>query len=851
MLRIRGLTYVLPSGKKVLDGIDLDLPDTGLFLIEGDSGSGKTTLFNAVGGLDHFEGRIDYPGGISVDGYNPRKIDPYRVRHIGYVMQTPVFDEALTLLENMELRLALAGISPEGKEEDIHSILERVGLDIYALRDAGDLSSGQKQRFSLALALAVQPAILLADEPTANLDSETSRTIARVLREESEKRLVICSSHDDDTFRNIAVAIYLVRSGKIKKQADRVTGSAKKENISDSSITYIEDSREAKKIALKNATCPKPPHSWVKRVMLILLGLVCSLAVNIVYGVDFNLSEDGDMYRIPGAIFGESREGSLEVMSPAIQMEMYENLEESGAIGTVRPSFALNSGYGFEFSEDINTTQRAALIDATTASVEVDPGKVRISQGLYDLLIENYRPLATVGDEVLFGSTFTIPVAGYEAEYIVSDRIVNSPSVTCYIDLGGDADSLIWTALYVGSQTDLIEQLTGANIEYVSQGSDTYGAVDVSRPLFERLCRSRGAEISTVRTEIYQGDTAVDYVLEVVCELGDIRFTSRDGTDDSDGYTIYLPSLGVDSYPSLSSESFTETLFRSVFLTRSIASYTSPYPDYTRMESVSSPLFMGGRTDLQITQFDTPSVIDEGYIVGYSVEMYVREDLYQQLEAIGSLSTGSWYELVVKGTYPISDHAPLFAIEGDKMTRFALFIRDWNYTEGSQQTLVPFISSIDTERTVQYLTEHYPEFQAVSTERYIVDNIYSGYVVNIYMPVICAVALIILLSLTLFVIGALRNSRDRISQQRILGHFRWHFVLRNGLKELVESLVFFLVPYVIVTVAEATTYALLTPLWLVMILPIMVLLVSVLTVCLASFLTVRKPPRLLAAERYR
>lgn len=852
MLSIRGLTYVLPSGRKVLDGVDMDLPDIGLILVEGDSGSGKTTLLNAVGGLDDFDGKIDYPGGFSVDGYQPRRIDPYRVRHIGYVTQTPAFDDSLTLVENMDVRLSLAGISPDDREEDIHAILERVGLDIYSLRHAGDLSTGQKQRFSLALALVTCPEILLADEPTANLDRDTAQIIAEVLREESQRSLVICSSHDDDTFRDIADLIYFVKGGKIEKEVDRISESQKVEQVSDVSITLEKASRQTAEIPLKHAVCPKPSHSWVRRVVLVLLGLVCSLAVNIVYGVDANLSEDGDLYRFPGAVFGESTDGSLEAMSPIAQMQMYEDLEESGAVGTVRPSFALNGGYGFEFGEDIESTSRVAIIDASTAGVEVDPGEVRISQGLYDLLVENYRPLSTVGDDVLFGTTFTLPVDGYETEYTVSDKLVDSPSVTCYIDLSGDVDDLIWTALYAGSESDLIAELSGASIEYVQKGSDTYQGVDVSRPLFERLCAARGAEISTVRSDIYDaGNSVVGSVYEVVCELGGIQFTVREGTDDDDGYVIYLPSNDEDCYPSLSSTDFMRTVFRSVFRTQGIASYTSPHPDYTRIESVSSPVFMGGRQDLNITLFDTPEVIYSGYDGGYSVEICVREDFYQLLESAGSLSAGSWYALSVYGTYPVSDNAPLFAIEGSEATRFALFIRDWDYRDGSRQTLVPFISSVDSEKTIRYLNRNYPEFQAVSVERYISDNVYDGYVVNICIPVICAVTLVLLLAIALFVVSAFRAARDRISQQRILGYFRWHFVFRIGFRELVESLVFFLVPYVTVTVAEAATYILLTPIWLVLILPLAVLIVALLIASLASFLTIRKPPRLLAAERYR
>lgn len=857
MIRIRGLTYALSSGRKILDEVDLILPDSGLILLDGDSGSGKTTLLNCIGGLDDFEGTIEYPGGVLVRGYQARRIDPYRACHIGYLMQTPIFDERLSLVANMQVRLSLAGVSPQEKTEEIHSVLERVGLGIYSLRLAGDLSTGQKQRFGLAMALVVEPDLLLADEPTANLDTDTASTIASILREEAEKRLIVCSSHDDDSFDRIADAIYSIRSGKIECIGERHvsyadSGTDNPDGFPSEKSTRFDGARRI----LRYAECPKPSHSWVRRIILIFLGLLCSLAVNIVYGVDNNLSEDGDIYRIPGAVYGEGADEGSGVMSPSVQMEMYERIEETGALGTVRPSFDISGGYGFSFGEEMSSSRMVAIADGTLSGIEIDPGEVRISTGLYDYLVENYRPLTTAGDRALYESTFTLPVGGFDTRFTISERLVDDPSLTCYVDLYGDVDYLVETALYAGSDSDILSLLTGSIVEYVADGSPINNAFDVSRPLFERLMEARGVEISSVRQAIEYRDpitgdiTVTGYVRRVLCSFGDLTFTMREGSTEDDGYRIYL-EIENESLGYASQYNFLRYVLQSVFFTDSIASYTYPFPDYARIVSTSSPVFMSGRSDLDASALPDAEIVSLGYGGDFTIRIYMREDLYELFERVDPGDLHTWYAIDVIGTYGCTDNAPIFAIEGSPETRFALYIRDWDPGEHSRQVLLPFIYSVDVDRTISYLGENYPEFLAVTPELYISDNVYDGYVVAIFIPVICILSLVLIIAIAAFVIGAYRSDKDRISRQRIEGFRRWHLVMRMSIGELVESFVFFLLPYLIVTVAETGTYILLTPIWLVVTLPIAVILLSVGIASLFSLLTMRKPPRLLAAERYR
>ncbi len=176
--------------QKVLENASLSLPSTGLVCLVGPSGSGKSTILNAIGGLISYDGTILYDG-------NEVAIEEYRRNHIGYIFQDFLLFDNLSVRDNLKVGLALADVYDEKEvSRRTEILLKAVGLNINSSRSAGALSLGQKQRVAIARALANSPKILLADEPTGNLDSKNSLRIMDILKSLSKDRLVLMVTHN-------------------------------------------------------------------------------------------------------------------------------------------------------------------------------------------------------------------------------------------------------------------------------------------------------------------------------------------------------------------------------------------------------------------------------------------------------------------------------------------------------------------------------------------------------------------------------------------------------------------------------------------------------------------------------
>ena len=180
--------------------VDLDLvilPDR-FTVISGPSGSGKTTLLNLIGCIDRPDSGTIMVGGKPVQTMDDDTLSDFRARHLGFVFQNFNLLQVLTAYENVEYPLVLAGMAPERRRSRVEKLLEAVGLSDRAGNRPGQLSGGQRQRVAIARALARKPQIVLADEPTANLDSKTGTEIIDLMRSMQRRYHVsfIFSSHD-------------------------------------------------------------------------------------------------------------------------------------------------------------------------------------------------------------------------------------------------------------------------------------------------------------------------------------------------------------------------------------------------------------------------------------------------------------------------------------------------------------------------------------------------------------------------------------------------------------------------------------------------------------------------------
>ena len=223
MLQIRDIHKEYKTGnlvQKALDGVSLNLRDNEFVAILGPSGSGKTTLLNIIGGLDRYDKGDLIINGVSTKRYKDRDWDSYRNHTIGFVFQSYNLIPHQTVLSNVELALTISGISGKERKQRALDALDKVGLREQAHKKPNQMSGGQMQRVAIARALVNDPDILLADEPTGALDTETSIQVMDLLKEVAKDRLVVMVTHNPELAEEYATRIVKLKDGKIIADSD-------------------------------------------------------------------------------------------------------------------------------------------------------------------------------------------------------------------------------------------------------------------------------------------------------------------------------------------------------------------------------------------------------------------------------------------------------------------------------------------------------------------------------------------------------------------------------------------------------------------------------------------------------
>ena len=212
--------YKVASGDvHALKGVSLEFRENEFVCILGASGCGKTTLLNIIGGLDHYTSGDLVIEGRSTKDYKDRDWDVYRNHRIGFIFQSYNLIPHQTVLGNVELALTIAGVGREERKRRAVEALTRVGLGGELNKKPNQLSGGQMQRVAIARALVNNPAILLADEPTGALDSETSVQIMDLIKEIAGERLVIMVTHNPDLAYQYASRIVRLKDGLVESDS--------------------------------------------------------------------------------------------------------------------------------------------------------------------------------------------------------------------------------------------------------------------------------------------------------------------------------------------------------------------------------------------------------------------------------------------------------------------------------------------------------------------------------------------------------------------------------------------------------------------------------------------------------
>lgn len=227
MLEIKKITKIYQTEgfkQTALNKVSVNFRKSEFAAILGPSGSGKTTFLNIIGGLDKYTSGDLIINNVSTKNYSDRQWDSYRNHRVGFVFQSYNLINHQTILKNVELALTLSGISKDQRKERAIKALKDVGLEKHMNKKPNQLSGGQMQRVAIARALVNNPEIILADEPTGALDSETSVQIMKILKDISKEKLVIMVTHNPDLAKEYASRIINIKDGEITSDSNPFDG---------------------------------------------------------------------------------------------------------------------------------------------------------------------------------------------------------------------------------------------------------------------------------------------------------------------------------------------------------------------------------------------------------------------------------------------------------------------------------------------------------------------------------------------------------------------------------------------------------------------------------------------------
>ena len=333
MLQIRDICKEYRTGslvQKALDHVSLSLRDNEFVAILGPSGSGKTTLLNIIGGLDRYDSGDLIINDVSTKKYKDRDWDSYRNHTIGFVFQSYNLITHQTILANVELALTISGVSRAKRRRLAVEALEKVGLGEQIHKKPGQLSGGQMQRVAIARALVNNPDILLADEPTGALDSETSVQVMELLKEVARDRLVVMVTHNPELAVEYATRIVKLKDGRIREDSDPFVpeesgmGEPEHRNLGKTSMSFL----TALSLSFNNLRTKKARTiltSFAGSIGIIGIALILALSTGV--NTYINNMEEETLSEYP-----------LEIMSTGFDMT----------------SMLLTSGGGGESSGDVN-----------------------------------------------------------------------------------------------------------------------------------------------------------------------------------------------------------------------------------------------------------------------------------------------------------------------------------------------------------------------------------------------------------------------------------------------------------------------------------------------------------------
>lgn len=423
MLELRGVTKVYVTGglkHKALDDVSINFRTSEFVAILGPSGSGKTTLLNIIGGLDHYTTGDLKINEVSTKNFRDKDWDSYRNHRIGFVFQSYNLIPHQTVLSNVKLALTLSGISKREATRRAKRALEDVGLKDQINKKPGQLSGGQMQRVAIARALVNDPDILLADEPTGALDSETSIQIMNLLKEIAKDKLVIMVTHNPDLAKEYATRIVTLKDGQITSDSNAYGGEKQTELDTEETFRKRRKTKmsfmTALTLSLNNLLTKKGRTILVSMAGSIgIIGIALILAVSTGFQNYVDKIEEDTLLSYPLALMKESADltGILLSLTGSNtsgndSAKLRENQVLTSTLGTVSNndliSFRdyLNAHYD-TVKDDIrlmeyeyNVDPLIYTVDATGAVAKMNPSTLFTSLVGEASLLRNYSSMTSI-----------------------------------------------------------------------------------------------------------------------------------------------------------------------------------------------------------------------------------------------------------------------------------------------------------------------------------------------------------------------------------------------------------------------------------------------------------------------
>ena len=352
---------------EVINDTTLKLSKKGMVAFLGESGSGKTTLVNVLGGLDSYKS-----GSISYDDtkflkYQMDKVDTYRRNHFGYIFQNYNILEDKTVSENLLLALHIIGIYDEKEcEKRIKNALEAVGLYKFRKKLAGALSGGQMQRVSIARALVKHNDVIIADEPTGNLDSDSTRQIIRILKKLSINSLIILVTHDISLANTYADYIYHIKDGKISDyKENNLKDNEKEDNFTYDDSFYepiIKKDRAKFGLLLKEEFCnffKDKVKGKIFKFAFFLIGIIF-MVINVLVTTNNpnkinDIAARNDVYTLKISSF-QTKENIYSELARVYDLGYIDDIYSNNQSGSLKIKMGVSTSIKLDYSNVYNQT---------------------------------------------------------------------------------------------------------------------------------------------------------------------------------------------------------------------------------------------------------------------------------------------------------------------------------------------------------------------------------------------------------------------------------------------------------------------------------------------------------------